>query len=140
MCALFTGPGFSAQVTLARDRNPEQDIAGYRIYYGTASRLYNWFVDVGNVATYTVTGLPEDGGTYFFAATAYDTSQVESTYSIEAVLYQSFVEPMLNEIAIGTQLTISGSNLGAKKGKVFVGSAPAKFLSWDNTSIICVVN
>jgi hypothetical protein len=140
MCALFTGPGFSAQVTLAWDRNPEQDIAGYRIYYGTASRLYNWFVDVGNVATYTVTGLPDDGGTYFFAATAYDTSQVESTYSIEAVWYQSFVEPMLNEITIGTQLTISGSNLGAKKGKVFVGSAPAKILSWDNTSIICVVN
>jgi hypothetical protein len=102
MCALFAGPGFSAQVTLAWDRNPEQDISGYRIYYGTASRVYNWFVDVGNVATYTVTGLLDDGGTYYFAATAYDTSQVESTYSTEAVWYQSFVEPMLNEITIGT--------------------------------------
>jgi hypothetical protein len=140
ICSLFAGPGFSAQVTLTWDRNPEQDISGYRIYYGTASRVYNWFVDVGNVATYTVTGLPDDGGTYYFAATAYDTSRVESTYSTEAVWYQSFVEPMLNEITIGTQFNISGSNLGTKKGKVLVGSAPAKILSWDNTSIICAVN
>ena len=75
--------GHSAQVSLAWDRNTETDIAGYRVYYGTASRAYNWFVDVGNTTTFTVTGLT-DGATYYFAATAYDTSHLESTYSVEA--------------------------------------------------------
>ena len=75
--------GHSAQVSLTWDRNTETDIAGYRVYYGTTSRAYNWFVDVGNTTTFTVTGLT-DGATYYFAATAYDTSHLESTYSVEA--------------------------------------------------------
>jgi len=79
---VFTGTGHAAQVTLAWDRNTETDIAGYRVYYGTGSRVYNWFFDVGNATTYTVTGLA-DGSTYYFAATAYDSSGFESTYSGE---------------------------------------------------------
>jgi len=78
---------YCAQVTLAWDANTEPNIAGYKIYYGTGSRSYNWFVDVGNVTSYTVTGLA-DGSTYYFAATAYDTSNIESTYSAE-VIYNS---------------------------------------------------
>jgi hypothetical protein len=76
-------PAKAAQVSLAWDRNTETDIAGYRVYYGTASRVYNWFIDVGNTTAFTVTGLT-DGATYYFAATAYDTSHLESTYSVEA--------------------------------------------------------
>lgn len=75
-------PAKAAQVTLAWDRNTESNIAGYRIYYGTGSRAYNWFIDVGNVLTHTVSGLT-DGSTYFFAAKAYNTSNVESAYSAE---------------------------------------------------------
>ena len=81
---VFAAGGNCAQVTLAWDRNTEPDLAGYKIYYGTGSRVYNWFIDVGNVTTHTVTGLT-DGSTYYFAATAYDTSNVESTYSTEII-------------------------------------------------------
>jgi hypothetical protein len=84
---VFSAGGNCAQVTLAWDRNTEIDLAGYKIYYGTGSRVYNWFIDVGNVTTHTVTGLA-DGSTYYFAATAYDTSNIESTYSVE-VSYNS---------------------------------------------------
>jgi hypothetical protein len=84
---VFAAGGNCAQVTLAWDRNTEIDLAGYKIYYGTGSRVYNWFIDVGNVTTHTVTGLT-DGSTYYFAATAYDTSNIESTYSVE-VSYNS---------------------------------------------------
>jgi len=84
---VFAAGGNCAQVTLAWDRNTEPDLAGYKIYYGTGSHVYNWFIDVGNVTTHTVTGLA-DGSTYFFAATAYDTSSVESTYSTE-ITYNS---------------------------------------------------
>jgi hypothetical protein len=79
---VFSGSGNCAQVTLAWDRNTESNIAGYKIYYGTGSRVYNWFIDVGNVTKYTVTGLA-DGSTYYFAATAYDASDKESAYSGE---------------------------------------------------------
>jgi hypothetical protein len=76
------GTVHAAQVSLAWDRNSETDLAGYIVYYGTGSRVYNWFIDVGNATTCTVTGLA-DGSTYYFAATAYDSSGLESVYSSE---------------------------------------------------------
>jgi len=74
----------AGQVTLAWDPNSEPDLAGYEIYYGTASRNYSFHVDVGNVTTYTLTGL-QPGVTYYFAATAYSTQGLESDYSNEVV-------------------------------------------------------
>ena len=74
----------AAQVTLAWDRNAESNVEGYKVYYGTASRDYDWFIDVGDVTSITITDLT-DGFTYYFAATAYDTATppLESTYSDE---------------------------------------------------------
>ena len=57
------------------------DLAGYKVYYGTASGSYTTTIDAGNVTTYTVGNL--FSGTYYFAATAYDTSGNESSYSNE---------------------------------------------------------
>jgi hypothetical protein len=59
------------------------DLAGYKLYFGTASATYSAPIDVGNVLTYTVTGLT--GGTYYFAVTAYDSSGNESSFSNEVV-------------------------------------------------------
>src|SRR5206468_3692217 len=56
--------------------------AGYKVHFGTASRVYGAPVDVGTRTTYTVTGLA--AGTYYFAVTAYDTSGVQSSFSNEA--------------------------------------------------------
>jgi len=72
----------SAQVTLGWDPNAEPDVAGYKVYYGAASRSYQIHLDAGLNTTYTVANLP-DGGTYFFAVTAYDSSANESAYSAE---------------------------------------------------------
>jgi hypothetical protein len=44
---VFTVPSttvHAAQVTLAWDRNAEQNVEGYKVYYGTASRDYDWFM------------------------------------------------------------------------------------------------
>jgi hypothetical protein len=76
--------GHSAQVTLTWDPNSESDLAGYKIYYGTASGNYQWKTDVGNVTIYTQSGL-DIGGTYYFAATAYNTQGLESGFSNEVV-------------------------------------------------------
>jgi len=74
----------AGQVSLAWDMNSEPNVTGYKIYYGTASRNYDWFIDVGNVTSITITDLP-NGSTYYFAATAYDNSNppIESTHSDE---------------------------------------------------------
>lgn len=72
----------AADVTLAWDANTEEDLAGYKLYWGTSSGSYQNSVDVGNVLQYTITGLAEDTR-YYFAATAYDTEDNESGYSEE---------------------------------------------------------
>jgi hypothetical protein len=68
--------------TTTADGSPLTDLTGYKIYYGTASRTYDHSVDVGNVTTYTLTGLAQ-GQTYYLATTAYDTSNRQSGFSNE---------------------------------------------------------
>ncbi len=75
-------PLFSTSATLGWQPNPEQDLAGYRLFYGTTSGDYAAAVDAGNVIEHTVTGL-EIGTRYYFALKAYDTSGNMSDYSEE---------------------------------------------------------
>jgi type IV pilus assembly protein PilY1 len=72
----------AAQVRFAWDPNTESDVAGYKIYYGTSRQSYTGSVDVGNVTSYTLTGLKK-GETQYIAVTAYNTSGSESSYSTE---------------------------------------------------------
>jgi hypothetical protein len=75
---------YAGQVTLGWEPNTEPDLAGYKIYYGNSSRNYTQIKDVKDkTATLRIiTGLIE-GQTYCFAATAYNTSGLESNYSAE---------------------------------------------------------
>lgn len=61
--------------------NTEADLAGYRLYVGTASGVYTRTIDVGNVTSHVIT-LPK-GVTYFFSVTAYDKVGNESRHSGE---------------------------------------------------------
>jgi hypothetical protein len=72
----------AAEITLAWDRNPESNIAGYKVYYGLERRVYSNIIDVGSYTSCTISGL-EAGETYFIVATAYDISGDESAYSGE---------------------------------------------------------
>ena len=83
---------YAAEVSLAWDANSEADLAGYNIYYGTASGDYIHRIDVGPATEYTVVDL-DDGGTYYFAATAYDRDGNESAYSAELVHTCSYGKP-----------------------------------------------
>jgi hypothetical protein len=64
--------------------NPDQTIAGYKVYRATASGAYGAPVATlqGNVTSYISTGL-QVGTTYFFVVTAYDTAGNESLHSNE---------------------------------------------------------
>jgi len=71
--------------------NSEDNLAGYKIYYGTASRNYTASQDQGLPPTQQdgyvhgqVDGL-DPGATYYFAATAYNSDGAESAYSEEVV-------------------------------------------------------
>ncbi len=81
-CVFLQVNSLASYLTLAWDSNTEQDFAGYRVYYGTASRDYVDSIDVGNITTYRLDDLL-DGVTYFIALTAYDTSGNESDFSHE---------------------------------------------------------
>ncbi len=70
----------TSSLPLVWDANTEPDLAGYRLYWGKASREYTNHVDVGNVTVYDLE-LPD--GTWYIAATAYDRHQLESLYSNE---------------------------------------------------------
>lgn len=57
------------------------DLAGYKIYYGTASNSLTQMVQVANagVASYTLSNLTS--GTWYFGVTAYDATGAESALS-----------------------------------------------------------
>ena len=84
MLSFFLVPllAWAQQVTLAWDPNTGADLAGYKISYGTVSRSYTTTIDVHNVNSYAVTGLPA-GQTYYFAASAYNAEGLSSAYSSE---------------------------------------------------------
>lgn len=74
----------SGSVTLAWNENPEPDISGYQLKYGTASGSYTNTVEAGDSTSATATGLNE-GVTYYFVVLARNTANQYSAPSSEAV-------------------------------------------------------
>ena len=72
--------------SLAWDPVMAANLAGYRVYYGTSPGNYvqplGSGLPVGNVTSFTVTGLNR-GTRYYFVATAFDRSNNESAFSNE---------------------------------------------------------
>lgn len=58
-----------------------EELAGYKIHYGSSSGNYSATIDVGNVTSYTVDALT--AGTYYFSVSAYDLNGNESPGSTE---------------------------------------------------------
>ncbi len=82
LLALFPSPSAASSLTLEWDSNPEADLAGYKVYYGTQSRDYGFVTDVGKVTQYMIGGLTAETR-YYLALTAYDFSGNESDFSAE---------------------------------------------------------
>jgi len=82
---------FAFEVKLGWDANTESDLAGYKLYYGTQSGVYDTPIDLGLISPvngeclYTTTLNLQTGTTYYFALTAYDneTPSLESGKSNE---------------------------------------------------------
>jgi len=68
------------------DGSPLVDLAGYYIYVGTSSNSYDKTIRLDNpgLTSYIVESL--SAGTYYFAATSFNTSGIESQFSGEVVV------------------------------------------------------
>jgi len=75
--------GFASSVNLEWDPNTESDLEGYKVYYTTESSSFDgttpMFVSKDTTKA-TVSGL-DPGKSYKFAVTAYNSSELESSYS-----------------------------------------------------------
>jgi hypothetical protein len=90
------------------DPNTETNIAGYRLYYGTASGNYTQSVDVGNVTQATLSGLT-GGSTYYAAVAAYNTAALEGTKSTEVSFTAAVTTPASTPVVSLTSPTSGAS-------------------------------
>lgn len=127
-------PAHSAQVTLQWDSNTEPDLAGYKIYYGNASKSYQLGVDVGNRTTSTISNL-EEGKIYYFAATAYDTLNNESEFSNELVYN---VSPSCT-YSISPTAKLFGS-VGGGRAVIVYASPGCNWTATSNTSWLIITS
>jgi hypothetical protein len=76
----------SGAIRLAWDASPDSSVAGYRVYYGRNSGIYQNHVDTGPVTgaevNFTLTGL-DKGQTYYIVVSAYNQHEDESDFSNE---------------------------------------------------------
>ena len=82
LCNITANTAFAANVNLAWPASTGSNVIGYKMYYGTSSKNYPYSVNVGKHTNCSISGLQE-GQKYYFAATAYNASDVESDYSGE---------------------------------------------------------
>jgi hypothetical protein len=82
-CVLpLTGLAQALEIRLEWDANTDANLAGYRVYYGTASGTYSKTIDVGNRIRSKV-DVTDPSQTYYFVVTAYNTAGLESAPSNE---------------------------------------------------------
>src|SRR5262245_42440450 len=87
--AVFPAPALAVSLRLTwhkpktnADGTELNDLAGFKIHFGENSGQYSQTVDAGNGNSYLLEDIPT-GKTYYFVATAYDTSGLESENSNE---------------------------------------------------------
>ncbi len=139
LAAFLTLPSRAGiNVSLVWDSGADSNVAGYKIYYGTTSHNYTSSVDVGKVTQASI-AIPSGNKTYYFAATTYDASGLESDYSNEATYapapdYKPPTLGMLNNLSLGENagiqtVKLSGITLGT-------GSALNITASSSNPSLV----
>ncbi len=117
----------SARVTLAWDAVSDPGLAGYSIYYGTASGTYTAELEVGNTNQATVFGLTP-GTTYFFAMTTRLVTGLERDYSSEIQFQVPLRCPVLQPPLVGDgQIAFRAA---APAGHTYDILATQDFVTW----------
>jgi fibronectin type 3 domain-containing protein len=92
---LFVQGVHAATVTVTWNQNTESDVAGYKVYYGTAPRSQSAYANSVSIngKTSTTAVLTLSAGTYYFAVTARDTAGNESAFSTEVNATVPSIQP-----------------------------------------------
>ena len=97
-----------ANVTLAWDPVTLTNVAGYKLFWGMATRSYAWSnVTARASTTSTVTNLAP-GQTYYFAATVFLDNGLESDYSAEVSYLVPIPPPANLRISLQSASAITG--------------------------------
>lgn len=115
----------AAGVNLAWNANPETNITGYRVSYGTASGVYPNVVSVGTTPTTSISGLNE-GTVYYFAVSAINQAGQQSPLSSQ-ISYQIPVTTPTNQAPVATPASVS-TNEDASLAIVLKGTDPENSL------------
>jgi hypothetical protein len=98
--------------------NPSSSIyaTGYKIYYGAASGLYTNSINVGNVTNASIANTNFiNNTTYYFAATAYDTNGLESTYSNEVIWTNTVIPQNITYVGVRIDYGINLTSLSSQQ-------------------------
>ena len=103
----------AAEVTMAINPNSTTEPAGYNLYYGIETRKYTGKVDLKSRVRdvpFTIQLELIPGKTYYFAATAYDGTGNESSYSVEvSKLVPNISIPELKDMKITIRITLDAA-------------------------------
>jgi hypothetical protein len=120
-------------VLLSWDTNTDSTIAGYNVYYGTASRSYTQKINAGNTSASVISNLTS-GVTFYFAVTAYDIFGIESLPSNEV----SYTVPVVTATNPPVKLSMRSVRADAT-AKVFsissAGTAPTNWTLQASTDL-----
>ncbi len=138
----IASPAAAGSVRLYWDPNPEPDLAGYVLVWGSAPGVYTQSTTVdGTTVSHEVLDLPD--GTWYFAVRAFNAAGLHSTYSNEVVINLTTVvtPPTITRVSPasgategGTEVTIEG--MGFEPGlTVLFGNRSADVTTQTPTSM-----
>ena len=116
---VFSFSALAAQLTLAWDPIAAQNLAGYRVYCGTATRTYGLPINVGKETVGTITGLTL-GKMYYCSVTAYSSSGNESGFSNE--VSGTAKDPSTSQNSLVTGAIPAGGGTVSPSGTNWYGS------------------
>jgi hypothetical protein len=110
-------PASAGSMPLEWNAVADPDVAGYKVFYGTASGSYGAPIDAGNVTTYTLGNLV-DCSRYYVSVKAYDTSgNLSAVFADEVVGLgtptSAGVSPSTSERGQTLTVTVTGTNFDA---------------------------
>lgn len=123
--SIFSSVQGSQNIRLAWNPLQSLAVAGYCLYSGSEQGVYNNKIDIGNNTTATVSGLQE-GRTYYFAVTAYNSNGVESAISSGI----SYITPGLIRLLGKTNFNSMGMEFPVASGHWYEVQASENMRNW----------
>lgn len=138
----------SQSVALTWNPSVATNVAGYKVFLGTASHNYSATNTAGLTTNTTISGLVE-GQTYYFSAASYDSAGNQSTNSTEvSYAVPAVVTPGLHPVT-GLKVTANpgvpnsvilswtaSTDAGVAGYQIFSGSAPGNYSMSQNLGLV----